>query len=116
MSLKCSSCGMEAAPDAFQCGLCRAALPRRRHRRQGRPSFPKPAAPLKRPLPPLPADWRKRTVTSYLEQLSRRLVPAPPPMPGLPRWFRVVSWLMFGGALATGMALAGLLLGLSHSP
>lgn len=51
---------------------------------------------------------------AYLEKLSGELAPRPA-MP-MPRWFLCAAWGMLGGTVATGMALLGLILGLSRSP
>lgn len=108
---KCASCGLASTPGAVRCELCRATLPRRRHR---------PAL-TSRPLPPVPGRGGQpppEAVGRFLDELSRELLKTEaclrPPEP--PRWLRALAWTMLAGSLLSGMALAGMLLGLQASP
>lgn len=108
---KCLSCGLASSPGAERCELCRAPLPRRRHR-PALASRPVPPAPPARTGPPPEA------VARFLDELSRELLKTesqfrvPPP----PRWLRALAWTMLAGSVLSGMALAGLLLGLQSAP
>lgn len=102
---KCPTCGLPTRPGALRCELCRCRLPHRRH--------PHPAL-AERPVPPAPPGRvGPEAVARFLDELSAELVktqaqlaPAPPP------WLKALAWTMLAGSVASGVALAALLLGL----
>lgn len=104
---KCPTCGLSTRPGAARCELCRCQLPRRRH---PRPAFANRPAP---PLPPISGGGTPPNVARFLDQLSAELVKTHNQLsPAPPRWLKALAWTMLAGSIASGVALAALLLGL----
>lgn len=108
---KCASCGLASTPGAVRCELCRAPLPRRRHR----PALASRSLPPQAGGAPQPPP---EAVGRFLDELSRELLKTEAQfrLPEPPRWLRALAWTMLAGSLLSGMALAGMLLGLQATP
>lgn len=102
---KCPTCGLATRPGAARCELCRCRLPHRRHPRPAFAARPSRPAPPGRPASPNVARFLDE-LSAELVKTQKQLAPVPPP------WLKALAWTMLAGSVASGVALAALLLGL----